>query len=133
MVPFGEILFGEPTENLTEDATNTEITEPTENDATTTENEVGKSTTIEDPERDKISHGDITTFNIDVSDSPYIMSPPPIESPPKNKTRTTPIVVGYNPRKVGRYHLPPNPRPNANRDFRMLDSVTTEDLRQTQC
>ena len=63
------------------------------------------------------------------------MSPPPTESPPqkKNKTRTTPIVVGYNPRKVGRYHLLPNPRPNANRDFRMLDSVTTEDLRQTQC
>ena len=59
------------------------------------------------------------------------MSPPPIESTPKTP-KLPRIVVGYNPRKVGRYTLRPNPRPNANPDFRMIDSVTTEDLLQTQ-
>ena len=56
---------------------------------------------------------------------------PRIQSPPKTP-EMPPIVDGYNPRKVGRYNLRPNPRPNANPDFRMLDSVTTEDLRSTQ-
>ena len=40
-------------ENKTEEATVTEITAPTENDVTTTENEVVKTTTVENPEGDK--------------------------------------------------------------------------------
>ena len=56
-----------------------------------------------------------------------------MESPPPQKKtpELPPIVVGYNPRKVGRYNLRPNPKPNANPDLRMLDSATTEDSRQT--
>ena len=49
-----------------------------------------------------------------------------MESPPIPPT-LPPIVVGYNPRKTGRYNLRPNPRPNAHPDFRMLDGITTED------
>ena len=80
---------------------------------------------------DKTSSDNVTSFNLDVSDNPYILTPPPIQSPPKTP-ELPPIVVGYNPRKVGRYNLRPNPRPNANPDFRMLDSATTGDLRSTQ-
>ena len=47
-------------------------------------------------------------------------------SPPNNP----PIVVGYNPKKVGRYNLQPNPRPKAKSSFRMLGSVTTQNLHQ---
>ena len=67
-------------------------------------------------------------FNLD---NPYILTPPPIERP---QTPELPlIVVGYNPRKIGRYNLRPTPKPNTNPDFRMLDSITTENARQTQC
>ena len=33
--------------------------------------------------------------------------------------------VGYNPRKTAKYNLGPNPKPNANPDFRRLDAMTT--------
>ena len=58
------------------------------------------------------------------------MTPPPIENP-LQQTAVPPIVVGYNSRKVGRFNLRPNPRPNANPDFRIPDSFATEALRQT--
>ena len=90
-----------------------------------------QTTTNVNTEDDKTSSDNVTSFNLDVSDNPYILTPPPIQSPPKTP-ELPPIVVGYNPRKIGRYNLRPNPRPNANPDFRMLDSVTTEDLRSTQ-
>ena len=51
---------------------------------------------------------------------------------PKKNPELPPIVVGYNPRRLGRYNLRPNPKPNVNPDFRKLDSVTTEDSRPTQ-
>ena len=98
---------------------------------TTTENDVVQTATNEITEGDKTSSDNVTSFNLDVSDKPYILTPPPIQSPPKTP-ELPPIVVGYNPRKVGRYNLRPNPRPNVNPDFRMLDSVTTDDLRSTQ-
>ena len=60
------------------------------------------------------------------------MSPQPIKRTPKKTPELPPKVVGNNPTKTGRHNLRPNPRPNADTDFRMLDSVTTEDLRQTQ-
>ena len=156
---FGEVLFGNTTENAPEKTTVTEIADTTgngestaENDIVktvtneiTTENEVVKTTTgettmendvvqtatNENTEGDKTSFDNVTSFNLDVSDNPYILTPQPIESPPKTP-KLPPIVVGYNPRKVGRYNLRPNPRPNVNPDFRMLDSVTTGELRPTQ-
>ena len=128
---FGEVLFVTPTENSIEEATITEITDKTEDDATTTENEVAKTATVEISDGDKTSSDNVTSFNLDVSDNPYILTPPPKQSPPKTP-ELPPIVVEYDPRKVGRYNLRPNPRPNVNPDFRMLDSVATEDARPTQ-
>ena len=141
---FGEVLFGDTTENAKEETTITEITDTIENDEPTTQNDVVQTTTSEittendvaqtatneTAEGDKTPPDNITSFNLDVSDNPYILTPPPIESPPKTP-ELPPIVVGYNPRKVGRYNLRPNPRPNVDPDFRMLDSATTEELRQT--
>ena len=97
----------------------------------TTENDVAQTATNENTEEDKTPSDNITSFNLDVSDNPYILTPTPIESPPKTH-ELPPIVGGYNPRKVGRYNLRPNPRPNVDPDFRMLDSATTENLSQTQ-
>ena len=53
------------------------------------------------------------------------------ENPPK-KPDLTPIVFAYDPRKVGIYYLRLYPSHNATSDFRMLDSVITKDIRQTQ-
>ena len=116
--------------------TTSEVT--TENDVvkTTTgeitiENEVFQTTTNENTEGDKTPSDNVTSFDLDVSDDPYILTPPPIQSPPKTP-ELPPIVVGYKRRKVGRYNLRPNPRPNVNPDFRMLDSATTGDSCSTQ-
>ena len=156
---FEEVLFGNTTENAPEETTVTEIADKTgngentaENDVVktatneiTTENDVVQTTTSETitendvvqrttngtTEGDKTSSDNVTLFNLDVSDNPYILTPPPIESSPKTP-KLPPIVVGYNPRKVERYNLRPNPRPNVNPDFRMLNSVTTGELRPTQ-
>ena len=152
-------MFGNTTQNAPEETTVTEIADTTgngestaeidvvktatneittENDVvqtttseTITENDLVQTTTNGTTEGDKTSSDNVTSFNLDVSDNPYIQTPPPIQSPPKTP-ELPPIVVGYNPRKVGRYNLRPNPRPNANPDFRMLDSATTEDLRPIQ-
>ena len=128
---FGEVPFGTPTENSTAEATITEITDKIEDDASTMENEVAKTATIENSDGDKTSSDNVTSFNLDVSDNPYILTSPPIVSPLKTP-ELPPLVVGYNPMKVGRYNLRPNPRPNVNTDFRMLDSVTIETMRSTQ-
>ena len=67
----------------TEEATISEITDKTEDDANTTKNEVAKTATIETSNGDKTSSdGD---KNLDVKDNPYILTPPPIESPPPQK------------------------------------------------
>ena len=125
---FGEVLFGTPTENDNEEAT---IAEVQTEDGDTTDHETVTTTADENTMMDKTSSGDNTSFNLDVSDNPFIMTPPPTESPPIPPT-LPPIVVGYNPRKTGRYNLRPNPRPNAHPDFRMLDAITTEESSQTQ-
>ena len=125
---FGEVLFGTPTENDNEEATITEVQTEDEN---TTEHETVIATADENTTMDKTSSGDNTSFNLDVSDNPFITMPPPTESPPIPPT-LPPIVVGYNPRKTGRYNLRPNPKPNAHPDFRMLDAITTEESSQTQ-
>ena len=156
---FGEVLFGNTTENAAEEATVAEITDTTGNADSTTENEVVKTTTNEattkndvvktttgettmenevvqtttneNTEGDRTPSDNVTSFDLNVSDNPYILTPPPIQRPPKTP-ELPPIVVGYNPRKVGRYNLRPNPKPNVNPDFRVLDSATTEDSRPTQ-
>ena len=154
---FGEVLFGNTTENAAEEATVAETTDTTGNSTTenevvktttneattkndvvktttgetTIENEVVQTTTNENTEGDRTPSDNVTSFDLNVSDNPYILTPPPIQSPPKT-LELPPIVVGYNPRKVGSYNLRPNPKPNVNPDFRMLDSATTEDSRPTQ-
>ena len=40
--------------------------------------------------------------------------------PPESPT----TIVGYYPRKIAKYNLRPNPKPNANPDFRRLDAMT---------
>ena len=67
---------------------------------------------------------DFSNLTTDVRDNPYIRRPPPIESPPI-PPRSPPTNIGYNPRKIAKYNLRPNPKPNANPDFRRLDAMTT--------
>ena len=125
---FGEVLFGNSSERENEEAT---ITELPADDGATTEQDTVITTTNENLTAEHPPSGNETSLNLDVNDNPFIMTPPPIESPPIPPT-LPPIVVGYNPRKTERYNLRPNPRPNVHPDFRMLDAVTTEDTSHTQ-
>ena len=43
-----------------------------------------KFSTVENTEEDKTSSDNVTSFNLDVSDNLYIMTPPPTESRPKH-------------------------------------------------
>ena len=67
---------------------------------------------------------DFSNLTTDVGDNPYIRRPPPIESPPIPPS-SPPTTIGYNPRKIAKYNLRPNPEPNTNPDFRRLDAITT--------
>ena len=67
---------------------------------------------------------DFSNLTTDVGDNPYIRRPPPIESPPIPPS-SPPTTIGYNPRKIAKYNLRPNPKPNTNPDFRRLDALTT--------
>ena len=125
---FGEVLFGNTSERENEEAT---ITELPADDGATTEQDTVITTADENLTAEQPPSGNETSLNLDVSDNPFIMTPPPIESPPIPPT-LPPIVVGYNPRKTERYNLRPNPRPNVHPDFRMLDAVITEDTSHTQ-
>ena len=125
---FEEILFGNASKKENEEAT---ITEVPIDDATTTQNQAVITTADENSAEYKTFFGDITSFNLDVSDNPYITTPLPMESPPIPPT-LPPIVVGYKPRKTGRYNLRPNPKPNAYPDFWMLDVFTAEGMPQPQ-
>ena len=73
---------------ITDTAENDEIT--VENDVvktatsdTTTENDVVQTATNENTEGDIASFDNVTSFNLNVSDNPYILTLPPIENPPK--------------------------------------------------
>ena len=125
---FGEVLFGSASEKENEEAT---ITEVPIDDETTRENELVITTADENSTEIKTSSGDVTSSNLGVSDNPYIMTPPPMESTPLPPT-LPPIVVGYKPRITGRYNLRQNPRPKAHPDFWMLEAVTMADEPQTQ-
>ena len=116
------------TKELKEEAT---ITEVKGNNKGETLNESVRTTPDENLDEDKTSSYSSTSCNLEVSDNINIIATPPIESPLIPPT-FPPVVVGYNPRKVGRYNLRPNRRQNVNPDFRMLDSVTKEDLCRPQ-
>ena len=73
-------------------------------EGTTTDHKTIITTADENTTMDKTSSGDNTSFNLDVSDNPFITTSPPTESPPIPPT-LPPIVVGYNPRKTGSYNL----------------------------
>ena len=118
---------GRSPEEHTEEAT---ITEIEDYDETTAQTESVKTTENESLDEDKTFSINNNSLNLDVSNNPYIMSPLPINPPPQKNPEFPPIVVGYNPRKIGRYNLRPNPKPNANPDFRMIVSLMTEDKRQ---
>ena len=84
---FGEILFGNTTDNTAEETTVTEITDTAGNDDNTaendvvqtttnetiTENDVVQTTTNENTEEDKTFSDNVTSFNLDVRDNPYIL------------------------------------------------------------
>ena len=80
------------------------------------QNEPVKTMGVENLDEDKTTSIKTTSFNLYVSDKPYIMSTPPIKSPSETP-QLPPIVVGYNPRKVGRYNFRPNLKPDATLDF----------------
>ena len=67
---------------------------------------------------------DFSILTTDVGDNPYIRRTPLTESPPIPPI-SPPTVVGKNPRKTTKYNLRPNPKHNANPDFRRLDAMTT--------
>ena len=124
---FREVLFGTPTKEQPGEPTKSEIDDNSRN---TTQNEQVKTTEVKNLDDDKTSSDNNTSFNLDISDNTYILMPPSIERPPQ-LSALPPMVDASNPRKVGRYILRPYLRPNANSAFRMLDSVTTEALSQT--
>ena len=86
---FGEVLFGNSTGKENNEATIMEV--PTE-DGDTTEREPVITTADENSTAEKIHSRNDTSFNLDVSDNPYITTPPPTESPPIPPT-IPPIVV----------------------------------------
>ena len=91
-------------------------------DETTTQQRQEKQT--EDMNDVAPSSPDFSNLTTDVGDNPYKRRPPHIESPPI-RPRSPPTAVGYNPRKIAKYNLRPNPKSNANPDFRRLDAITT--------
>ena len=67
----GEILFGNSTETQPAEAANTEVIDQHVN---ITQNEVDKTTAIENSESDKTSSDNNTSFIFDISDDPLILS-----------------------------------------------------------
>ena len=97
----------------------TEIQEVTSTDDNTTSQQLTDNTDEMIP-----PSTDFSNLTTDVGDNPYIRRPPPIQSPPI-PPKSPPTIVGYNPRKTAKYNLRPNPKPNADPDFRRLDALIT--------
>ena len=69
------------------------------------------------------SSPDFSTLTTDVGDNPYIRHPHPLKIllfPQDHRLQLSDIT-----RKIAKYNLRPNPKPNANPDFRRLDAMTT--------
>ena len=108
----------EPLKNV-ETEQRTEIQEVTNSDGN-----MSASKSTEDTNEVTPPSPDFSNLTTDVGDNPYIRRPPPIQSPPI-PPKSPPTVIGYNPRKTGKYNLRPNPKPNADPDFRRLDAITS--------
>ena len=107
----------EPLKNV-ETEQRTEIQEVTNSDGN-----MSASKSTEDTNEVTPPSPDFSNLTTDVGDNPYKRRPPPIQSPPI-PPKSPPTVIGYNPRKTGKYNLRPNPKPNADPDFRRLDAIT---------
>ena len=120
---FGKQIDEHETSESTRNNHHVEIREVTNaNDGNTTPQASNKNS--EDTNDEAPPSPDFSNLTTDVGDNPYILRPPPLESPPI-PPRTPPTVVGYNPRQTAKYNLRPNPKPNANPDFRRIDAMTT--------
>ena len=108
----------EPLKNV-ETEQRTEIQEVTNSDGN-----MSASKSTEDTNEVTPPSPDFSNLTTDAGDNPYIRRPPPIQSPPI-PPKSPPTVIGYNPRKTGKYNLRPNPKPNADPDFRRLDAITS--------
>ena len=62
-------------------------------------------------------------LNLTTTDTPPVVSPLIPPKPPATG-------VGYNPRKVAKNNLRPNPKPSGNPDFRQLDAMTSTELKR---
>ena len=116
---FGKQIDELDTSKNTETEQRTEIQEVTSTDDNTMPQKLPDNTDEMIP-----PSPDFSNLTTDVGDNPYIRRPPPIQSPPI-PPKSPPTVVGYNPRKTAKYNLRPNPKPNADPDFRRLDEITT--------
>ena len=118
---FGKQIDEHETSESTRNNHHVEIQE-----VTNTNNEAPQTSKnyIEDTNDVALPFPDFSNLTTDVGDIPYIRRPPPIESPPI-PPRSPPTTIGYNPRKIAKYNLRPNPKPNATPDFRRLNGLTT--------
>ena len=78
------------------------------------------------PTDDAPESPDFSNLATNMGDNPHVLRPHPLKShlnPPHSKS--PPRVVECNPSKIAKYNLRPNPKPNADPDFRRLDSITS--------
>ena len=120
---FGKQIDERETPKTTENNRHAEIQEVTNTNDEDTTSQMPRNQT-DDTNDEAPPSPDFSNLTTDVEDNPYIRRPPPLESPPI-PPRSPPTVVGHNPRQTAKYNLRPNPKPNANPDFRRLDAITT--------
>ena len=120
---FGKQIDEHEPSKSTENNRHTEIQEVTNMNDEDTTSQMPRNQT-DDTNVEAPLSPDFSNLTTDVGDNPYIRRPPPIESPPIPQ-RSPPTIIGYHPRKIAKYNLRPNPKPNANPDFRRLDAMTT--------
>ena len=83
-------------------------------------------------DEDITSYPDFSNLTTDAGENPLVTSPPPIDDI-DHQDESSPISVGYIPRKVSDYNLRPNSMPKVNPDFRRLDAIDlTQNKKQTE-
>ena len=74
---------------------------------------------------------DFSNLTTDAGENPFITSPPPIDDL-DYQDESSPISVGFNPRKVTDYNLRPNHMPKMKPNFRRLEAIDlTQIIEQT--
>ena len=92
--------------------------------------EIHLSDTNDELDEDTSSTPDFSNLTTDAGDNPFITNPPPIDDL-DYQNESSPISIGYNPRKVADYNLRPNPTPKTKLDFRRLDALDiTRNIKQ---